>query len=54
MENQEQQSLGLFELQFDEDAKSSVKTPWATWAMVIVITSCRLCLAICKILQAKK
>jgi len=38
MENQEQQSPGLFELQFDENAKSSVKT-MATWAMVIVITS---------------
>ena len=38
MENQEQQSPALSELQFDENAKSSVKT-MATWAMVIVITS---------------
>jgi len=38
MENQEQQSPGLFELQFDENAKSSVKT-MATWGMIIVITS---------------
>ena len=37
MEN-DQQTQGLFELQFDESAKSSVIT-MARWALIIVITS---------------
>ena len=38
MENQEQNSANLFELQFDENAKAQVKT-MASWALIIVVTS---------------
>ena len=38
MDNQEQNSANLFELQFDENAKASIKT-MASWALIIVIAS---------------
>ena len=38
MENLEQQPSNLFELQFDENAKSSVLTI-TRWAMIMVISS---------------